>query len=77
MTRESTNWVLKEKSDQDPTLSISIVAIGTDGVGSYYILPLCGKCRDIINDLNGDAWVIVGILKDPRKSRISEILPLN
>ena len=75
MTRESKNWVLKEKSDQDPTLSISIVAVRTDGVGSYYILPLCGKCRDVINDLNGDAWVIVGTLKDPRKSRISELLP--
>jgi hypothetical protein len=67
--------VLKDKSDQDPTLSISIVAIGTDGVGSYLVLPLCGKCRYVINDLYGDAWVIVGTLKDPRKSRISELFP--
>jgi cytidine deaminase len=67
--------VLKDKSDQNPTLSISIVAVRTDGVGRYYILPLCGKCRDVINDLNGDAWVIVGTLKDSRKSRISELLP--
>jgi len=69
--------MLKEKSDQDPTLSNSIVAVRTDGVGSYYILPLCRKYRDVINDLVSDAWVIRGTLKDFRKVRTSEILPLS
>jgi cytidine deaminase len=54
----------------------SIVAVKTDGKGGYMILPPCGRCREVINDFGGDTWVIVGTLDDPKKVRISELIPL-
>jgi cytidine deaminase len=54
----------------------SIVAVRTDGQGGYEILPPCGRCREVINDFSGNTWVIVGNLEDPRKVKVSDLLPL-
>ena len=53
-----------------------IVAVSGDGKGNYRILSPCGRCRELISDLNEDTWVIVGTLDDPYKTRVSDLLPL-
>lgn len=54
----------------------SIVALCRDGEGGYRILPPCGRCREMIADMNREAWVIVGDLHSPYRVAISELLPL-
>jgi cytidine deaminase len=54
----------------------TIVAIRGDGKGSYRILSPCGRCREMIADMNREAWVIVGTFDNPYRVAISELLPL-
>lgn len=53
-----------------------IVAVRRDGTGGYRILPPCGRCREMIADMNREAQVIVGTLDGPYRVAISELLPL-
>jgi cytidine deaminase len=54
----------------------TIVAVYRDDVGRTEILPPCGRCREVISDLNPHCWVIVGTLDDPFKVDVAELLPL-
>lgn len=54
----------------------TIVALGGDGPDRIYLMPPCGRCREVISDMNPAAWVIVGTLASPYKVRVSELLPL-
>lgn len=54
----------------------AIVAVRKDGTGGYRILPPCGRCREMIADMNREAWVIVGPIDTPYRVAISELLPL-
>ena len=54
----------------------TIVAVYKDNAGQHEIWPPCGRCREVISDLNADCWVIVGTLDAPYKVRVSELLPL-
>ena len=63
----------------------TIVAVCRDPTGNHFILPPCGRCREVISDFNPAAWVIVPQLADhwdvtafnrPGKVRIAELLPL-
>ena len=54
----------------------TIVALGGDGPDNIYLMPPCGRCREVISDMNPGAWVIVGTLERPHKVRVAELLPL-
>jgi len=63
----------------------TIAAVWRDPNGEHYLLPPCGRCREVISDFNPRAWVIVTSLADhwdasaiasPAKVRIGELLPL-
>lgn len=54
----------------------TIVAVYGDGRGNHEILAPCGRCRELISDINRDAMVIVGTLDNPQKVSVSELLPM-
>ena len=54
----------------------TIVALGGDGPDKTYLMPPCGRCREVISDMNPEAWVIVGTLEKPYKVRVAELLPM-
>ena len=63
----------------------TIAAVARDPQGEHYLLPPCGRCREVISDFNPQAWVIVTSLGDhwdasaitsPVKVRIGDLLPL-
>ena len=63
----------------------TIVAVWRDPDGRHFLLPPCGRCREVINDFNPAAWVIVstkpnpwepGSIDSPCKARISDLLPM-
>jgi cytidine deaminase len=54
----------------------TIVALNADGSDGFYLMPPCGRCREVISDMNPEAWVIVGAMEQPYKLRVSELLPL-
>jgi cytidine deaminase len=63
----------------------TIAAVWRDPDGKHYLLPPCGRCREVIADFNPTAWVIVSTLPDhwdvaaidrPGKVRIGDLLPL-
>ena len=63
----------------------TIVAVCRNPTGNHFILPPCGRCREVISDFNPAAWVIVTQLADhwdvtaihrPGKVRIAALLPL-
>jgi cytidine deaminase len=63
----------------------TIAAVWRDPNGGHYVLPPCGRCREVISDFNRDARVIVTTLQDhwdvaaidrPGKVRIADLLPL-
>ncbi len=63
----------------------TIAAVWRNPNGEHYLLPPCGRCREVISDFNPEAWVIVTSMSDhwdvaainrPGKVRIAELLPL-
>jgi cytidine deaminase len=63
----------------------TIAAVWRDANGEHYLLPPCGRCREVISDFNPDAWVIVTTMQNhwevaainrPAKVRIVDLLPL-
>ena len=63
----------------------TIAAVWRDSNGEYYLLPPCGRCREVISDFNPDAWVIVTTMQDhwevaaidrPGKVKVADLLPL-
>ncbi len=63
----------------------SIAAVWKDEEGNYFLLPPCGRCREVIADFNPKAWVIIskhadhwdkGAIEHPVKVQIGELLPL-
>jgi cytidine deaminase len=54
----------------------AIVAVWSDGNGSYELLSPCGRCREVISDFSNDTWVIVGSSEHPYKVKVSDLLPL-
>lgn len=64
---------------------VTIAAVWRDPQGRHYLLPPCGRCREVISDFNPGAWVIVTTQPDhwaataidePGKVRIAALLPL-
>jgi cytidine deaminase len=60
------------------------VAVWRDPDGKHYLLPPCGRCREVISDFNPQAWVIVTTSSDhwdiaaiehPVKVRVADLLP--
>ena len=54
----------------------TIVAVNSNGESEYWILAPCGRCRELIGDLDATATVIVGTLESPWKMSIAELLPM-
>lgn len=63
----------------------TIAAVWRNPNGAHYLLPPCGRCREVVYDFNPRAWVIVTTLADhwapaaidrPGKVRIADLLPL-
>ena len=63
----------------------TIAAVSRSKEGKNYLLPPCGRCREVIFDFNPDAWVIVtsmnnhwddGAIDKPVKVRIADLLPM-
>ena len=63
----------------------TVVAVWRDPEGRHFLLPPCGRCREVIRDMNPGAWVIVTSRPDhwevdsiehPCKVRISDLVPL-
>jgi len=63
----------------------TIAAVWRDSNGDHYLLPPCGRCREVISDFNPDAWVIVTRMPNhwdvtaidrPAKVRVRDLLPL-
>lgn len=61
-----------------------IAAVWRDPAGNHYLLPPCGRCREVISDFNPEAWVIVtahddhwdaSAINQPVKVRVSALLP--
>ena len=63
----------------------TIVAVWRDEQGRHFVLPPCGRCREVVSDFNREAWVILTTLPDHwavdgiehlGKVRVSDLLPL-
>ena len=63
----------------------TIAAVWRDPNSQHFLLPPCGRCREVISDFNPQAWVIVTTADDhwavtaidtPGKVRIANLLPL-
>jgi cytidine deaminase len=62
----------------------TVAAVWRDSGGNHYLLPPCGRCREVISDFNRDAWVILTPVSDhwdaaaierPIKVPIADLLP--
>ncbi len=42
----------------------TIAAVWRNPNGEHYLLPPCGRCREVISDFNPEAWVIVTSMPD-------------
>ena len=60
------------------------VAVWRDPDGKHYLLPPCGRCREVISDFNPQAWVIIttssdhwdaAAIEQPVKVRVADLLP--
>jgi cytidine deaminase len=63
----------------------TVAAVWRDPDGKHYLLPPCGRCREVISDFNPAAWVIITTMRDhwdaaaiehPKKVRVADLLPL-
>lgn len=61
-----------------------VAAVWRDPAGNHFLLPPCGRCREVISDFNSEAWVIltsqadhwqVAAIEQPLKVRIADLLP--
>lgn len=61
-----------------------VAAVWRDAEGKHYLLPPCGRCREVISDFNPQAWVIITESSDhwdataidqPTKVRVADLLP--
>ena len=61
-----------------------VAAVWRDPAGSHFLLPPCGRCREVISDFNPEAWVIIAASADhwdaaaiehPMKVRVADLLP--
>ncbi|HLA64295.1 MAG TPA: hypothetical protein VK610_07690 [Rhodothermales bacterium] len=62
----------------------TVAAVWRDPEGRSFLLPPCGRCREVISDFNPDAWVVVTEADDhwdpaaiarPVKVRVADLLP--
>jgi len=62
----------------------TVAAVWRDPDGKHYLLPPCGRCREVISDFNPQAWVIITTISDhwdaaaierPVKVRVADLLP--
>ena len=62
----------------------TVAAVWRDPDGKHYLLPPCGRCREVISDFNPEAWVIITTLNDhwdaaaieqPMRVRVADLLP--
>jgi cytidine deaminase len=62
----------------------TVAAVWRDPDGKHYLLPPCGRCREVISDFNPQAWVIITTSSDhwdasaierPVKVPIADLLP--
>ena len=63
----------------------TIAAVWRDTHGQHFVLPPCGRCRELISDFNPAAWVIIttqadhwdaGAIEQVGKVRVADLLPL-
>jgi cytidine deaminase len=61
-----------------------VAAVWRDTDGRHYLLPPCGRCREVISDFNPQAWVIITASDDhwdaaaierPVKVPVADLLP--
>lgn len=61
-----------------------IAAVWRGPHGDHYLLPPCGRCREVISDFNPQAWVILtagldhwdaAAIEHPVKVRVADLLP--
>jgi cytidine deaminase len=61
-----------------------VAAVWRDPDGNYFLLPPCGRCREVISDFNPAAWVIVtaasnhwdaAAIGQPVKVPVADLLP--
>jgi cytidine deaminase len=62
----------------------TVAAVWRDADGAHFLLPPCGRCREVISDFNPAAYVIVteaadhwdpAAIRRPVKVRVSDLLP--
>jgi cytidine deaminase len=62
----------------------TVAAVWRDPAGKHYLLPPCGRCREVISDFNPQAWVIMTTISDhwdaaaieqPVKVCVADLLP--
>ena len=62
----------------------TVAAVWRASDGKHYLLPPCGRCREVISDFNPQAWVIITSISDhwdataieqPLKVRVADLLP--
>jgi cytidine deaminase len=61
-----------------------VAAVWRDPDGKHYLLPPCGRCREVISDFNPQAWVIISAMShhwdaaaidQPVKVAVADLLP--
>jgi cytidine deaminase len=62
----------------------TVAAVWRDPDGKHYLLPPCGRCREVISDFNPEAWVMITTMNNhwdataierPIKVRVADMLP--
>ena len=63
----------------------TVAAVWRSPQGQHFLLPPCGRCREVISDFNPQAWVIItrdadhwaaDAIHHPVKVRVGDLLPL-
>lgn len=63
----------------------TVAAVWRSPQGEHFLLPPCGRCREVISDFNPQAWVIItrdedhwaaDAIQHPVKVRVGDLLPL-